>query len=292
VLAARKLLLKYLTFHQSMLRKLTILVLSLALCSTTLACNSAEQRQSQQNPTNNTSSSPTRLSDGRYPVQQAAYNDADGEYSLMLLDTAPGTPSTFRTTNLKMARLTDKEIAAGQKNYLSINGGEAVLHLTEDFKIQYVHNVTENQTNAQTGQQETVVVRQESSFWTPFAGALAGQALGSLLFSPQYYVPPVYQPGTVLTGYGGYGSSYDRAVQQYQTRYQEPPAAVRNRQALRTTGRIRSGSSDRNTSPNANRSTGSGYGSSNLRQSDDGSRTRQEADRPSGFGSKRRARRR
>jgi len=51
--------------------------------------------------------------DGQYPVQQATFNDADGEYSLILLNT-PATP-TFRTTNLQMARLTDEEIKAGQR---------------------------------------------------------------------------------------------------------------------------------------------------------------------------------
>jgi len=50
-------------------------------------------------------------------------------------------------------------------------------------------------------------VRQEGgSFWAPFAGAAAGimgQAIGNALFRPQYYVPPVYQPGaSVLRGFG------------------------------------------------------------------------------------------
>ncbi len=92
------------------------------------------------------------------------------------------------------------------------------MYLTEDFKIEYVHTVTETQTNPQTGQTQTVVVRRESNFWTPFAGALAGQALGSLLFRPQYYVPPMYQPGGVMTGYGGYGNTYTQASERYQSK--------------------------------------------------------------------------
>jgi hypothetical protein len=167
-----------------------------------------------------------------------------------------------------------------------------VMHLSEDFKIEYVHNVTQTQTNPQTGESETVVIRRESNFWTPFAGALAGQALGSLLFTPQYYVPPVYRPGVVITGYGGYGSSYDRAVQSYRARYNEPPAAVRNRQTLRTTGNLRRPSSDRATttrrrSPNVGRSSGSGYGSSELRPSDRSGSTRK---RSGSFGSSSRSR--
>lgn len=251
--------------------------------------------QSYRNPSNNTSSPPpTQLSSGQYPVQQATYNDINGEYSLMLLNTPPGTPSAFRTTDLQMARLTDSEISAGQKGYLEVKGGQQVLHLPEDFKIEYVHNETQNQTNPQTGQPETVVVRQQSSFWAPFAGALAGQAIGSLLFTPRYYVPPVYQPGVVMRGYGGYGNTYGQAVEQYQTRYRVPPPAVKNRQTFRTTGRLKSPSYNqpstiRRAPKYGTRSTGSGYGSSKLRRSNKSYPTRTK--RPSSFGSSRPMRR-
>lgn len=251
----------------------------------------------------------SRLSDGTYPVQQATYDDGDGTYSLMLLNTAPGESSIFRTTNLPMARLTDEEIASGQKSYLKLENNQPSLHLTEDFKIEYVHAVTEAQVNPNTGDRETVVVRHESSFWTPFAGALAGQTLGSLLFTPHYYFPPVYQPGMVLTGYGGYGRTYNQAVKQYQSRYQAPPAEVRNRQ-FRTTGRLRSPSSGQTNIRNqntrnqrsqrdqvttlprrpkavpGNRPSGSGYGTSTLRRSNPSASSRMR--KPSrSFGSSR-----
>lgn len=265
-------------YHMTMFRKLTILLMSLTLCLSTIACGSPTPTQSQsQNRTFNTTSAQTRLADGQYPVQQATYNDANGEYDLMLLNTPAGTSPVYRTTNLQMARLTDADISAGKKSYLNVENGQPALYLTEDFKIQYVHNVTETRTDPQTGQPQTVVVRQESNFWAPFAGAvagqIAGQAIGSLLFRPQYYVPPVYQSGGTLYGYGGYGSSYGQAVERYQTRYQAPPVAVRNRQTLRTTGRFNSPAYEQPTTrrvspPDASRSTGSGYGSSTLRQSD------------------------
>ena len=271
-----------------MLRKVLIVLMSLSLCWTTIACGSPSANQSQQTFNNNVASAPTSISDGKYPVQQATYNDANGEYNLMLLNTPPGSPPVLQTANLQMARLTDEEIDNGEKTYLQVDDGQPIMHLTEDFKIEYVHNVTETQTNPQTGQQETVIVRRESNFWTPFAGALAGQAIGSMLFRPQYYVPPVYQPGGVLTGYGGYGSSYSQAVDRYQDRYSKPPAAVQNRQTLRTTGSIRSNTASgsnsirKPTSTNT-RSTGSGFGSSTLRSS--GSSTKRQIKRPSSFGS-------
>jgi len=87
----------------------------------------------------------------------------------MLLNTPGGTSPLFRTTNLQMARLTEEDIAKGEKTAVEINGDQATLYMTEDFKIEYVHNVTEVRNNPQTGQQETVVIRQESSFWSPFS---------------------------------------------------------------------------------------------------------------------------
>lgn len=282
-----------------MSRKLVAILLSLTLCWTTVACDSPTSTPTQSAPNNVSTSAPNQVGSGKYSVQQATYDDATGEYTLMLLG---ATPPVFRTSDLQMARLTDEEIAKGEKTYAEINGDRAVMHLSEDFKIEYVHNVTQTQTNPQTGQPETVVIRRESNFWAPFAGALAGQALGSLLFTPQYYVPPVYQPGVVITGYGGYGSSYDRAVQSYQARYNEPPAAVRNRQTLRTTGNLRRPSSNRATtrrqSPNAGRASGSGYGSSELRPSNRSGSTRKRSgsfgssagSRSKSFGSSRRRR--
>ena len=274
--------------HPSMFRRFVILVMSLALCWTTLACGETPSVESQA-PNVTSSAAPTqKIPSGQYPVQQATYNDGNGEYSLVLLNTPPGVPSVFRTSDLQMARLTEAEVSSGQQNYLKVNGGQASLHVTEDFKIEYVHNVVETQTDPQTGRQETVVVRQQSSFWTPFAGALAGQVVGNLLFTPRYYVPPVYQPGG-LRGFGGYGNTYGQAVNSYQSRYQAPPAAVRNRQTLRTTGRLRTPtttsrpSTVRRPSTAGNRSTGSGYGSSTLRQS---GRSQPRVNRSSGgFGS-------
>ncbi|MEB3216711.1 MAG: hypothetical protein VKN72_10825 [Nostocales cyanobacterium 94392] len=256
------------------LRKFTAVFLAFSLCFTTVACGGTNQsdqnipqaRNVTQTPTNN------KINDGEYPVQQASYNDADGEYTLFLLNSPK---PTFKTDKLQMARLTDEQIKEGKASYLKVENGEPALYLTPDFKIEYIQNVTETRTDPQTGRQETVVVQRNNGFWAPFAGAIAGQAIGNLLFRPQYYVPPAYQPGrSVYTGFGGYGNSYDVAVDRYRQRYNEPPAAVRNRTTFRTTGNVRRtspGSTVRRTTPSTNtgnsRATGSGFGSSTLKQS-------------------------
>ncbi|MBF2067985.1 MAG: hypothetical protein IGS39_26740 [Calothrix sp. C42_A2020_038] len=279
-------------------RKITVVVLALSLCLTTVACGSGANQVTQTTPQVRNQSATTtsaNLADGQYEVQQASYNDADGVYTLFLLNS---TPPTYRTENLQMARLTDEQIKEGKKSYLQVEGGKPALYLTPDFKIEYVHNVTENRVNPQTGQQETVVVRQQNGFWAPFAGALAGQAIGSLLFRPQYYVPPAYQPGGVITGYGGYGRTYEDAVSSYRSRYNAPPAAVRNRTTFRTTGNLRRNYPNNptvrtqpgtnptiRTQPRAgsNRPSGSGFGSSTLRPSGNSSSVRRNPN--SGFGS-------
>lgn len=259
----------------TLLRKFTVVCLTLTLCITTVACGNSNQTVSQSRNVTRTSSTPTRLSDGQYQVQQASFDDGTGEYTLFLLNT---TPPTFRTENLQMARLTDEEIKEGKSTSLKVENGQPALFMTEDFKIEYIHNVTETQTNPQTGRQETVIVRRESNFWAPFAGAvagnIAGQAIGNMLFRPQYYVPPMYQSGSVLTGYGGYGPTYTQAVSNYRTRYNTAPIVEKNRTTFRTTGNIRRSSPNnsnvRTTTPNTNttnRPTGSGYGSSNLKPS-------------------------
>ncbi|MEH2055352.1 MAG: hypothetical protein V7K97_04080 [Nostoc sp.] len=291
----------------TIVRKFTAVFLALSLCFTTVACGGGNQTNSSPKNVSQTSNA-TRLSDGDYQIQQATYDDASGEYNLFLLNNKP---PTFSTENLQMARLTDDQIKEGKKTYLKVEKGQPILYLTEDFKIEYVHNVTENKTNPQTGQQETVVVRRENSFWAPFAGSvagsLAGQAIGSLLFRPQYYVPPAYQSGQGLNGFGGYGGSYGQAVQNYQTRYNVPPAAVVNRTAFRNTGTIRrsypGNSTIRNTPRSTtgnNRPSGSGFGGSTLRPSGNSSTTKRNSGssfgsgrstaprRSSGFGSRRR----
>jgi hypothetical protein len=265
------------------------MVLTLGL--TTVACGSTSSTVSQGNFSNTVSQTTNQVSSGRFPVQQAEYNDLDGTYTLMLLNTPAGTPPVFKTDKLQMARLTDEQIQQGESTFVEVNGDEGILYLTEDFKIEYVHAVTETQTNPQTGQPETVIVQQRSSFWTPFAGALAGQAIGSMLFSPRYYVPPVYSPGGVMTGVGGYGRTYNDAVSSYRSKYNAPPPVEKNRQNLRTTGNLRrspsSSATKRSTNPNANKSTGSGYGNNKLKQSGNSrpSRTRSNTS----FGSKSRS---
>jgi hypothetical protein len=281
-----------------MLRKLLIIFLAISVGLTAVSCGSNNETKNQTNSSSpsvlSTKNIGTKLADGKYQVQQATYNDGNGEYAVMLLGTAAGAPSVFRNTNLQMARLTEEEVTAKEKAYLNIENGQAALHIPEDFKIEYERSVAQEQTNPQTGQRETVVRREGGGFWAPFAGSvagsLAGQAIGNAIFRPQHYVPPAYQPGG-MRGYGGYGGTYDQAVGNYRQRYNQEPAAVRNRTTLRSTGRLNNGGSfgsNQTARPqvrtDGNRSSGSGFGTSRLGQSDN-YRSKLNSSAPRSFGS-------
>ena len=74
-----------------MLRKIVILLMSLSLCWTTVGCGGSSSSVQEPSLNNNASVSaaPISLDDGKYPVQQATYDDVSGEYNLMLLNTPP-----------------------------------------------------------------------------------------------------------------------------------------------------------------------------------------------------------
>lgn len=273
----------------TMSRKILALFLSLCLCFSTTACTTSNTSTggTKASFVDNTNIPKNNIPDGQYEVLQASFDDLDGQYTLMLLNTPPGSNSVYRTNNLRMARLTDEQIQKGQKTYVEIRGDEATMYLTPDFKIEYIHNETQTVTNPETGKQETVIVRQQSGFWAPFAGALAGQMLGNLLFTPQYYIPPAYSPGVPLTGFGGYGSTYDMAVERYRSQYNSIPLVEKNRQVFRTAGTIKNspGSGITRVRPDGTKATGSGFGASNLKTSGSSSRLRQPSS--SSFGSSR-----
>lgn len=63
---------------------------------TTVACGGGGNQATTPGDNNQTSrtvsnTSNNKLADGQYPVQQAEYNDADGEYTLFLLNATPPT---------------------------------------------------------------------------------------------------------------------------------------------------------------------------------------------------------
>jgi len=128
-------------------------------------------------------------------VQQVTYDDAGEQPGFAQYSSRYA--SVFRSQNLQMARLTDEEIKAGQKSYLKVENGQPVLYLTEDFKIEYVHAVTETQTNPQTGNKKPWLCAGRITSG-PLAGAVAGtwQVKQLVVYCSDHSImPPIYQPG-------------------------------------------------------------------------------------------------
>jgi hypothetical protein len=210
------------------------------------------------------------LAAGTYQVQSIAYDDADGAYRVFLIDPPAGAKPLFVSLDLKMARLTDEEIAAGTKSArLVVDETGPSAHLPPDFAIQYTHQVTEERNG------QVVVVGQQSSTWSPFASAMMGMAVGNMLFGPRYYYPPPYMGGA-MTGFGGAGDSRAAAASHYTSQHGKAPQAAR----LAQSGYSKMPSSSL-------KSTGQGAGSSKLKTNPTSSRPRAKASFGRGFGRRR-----
>lgn len=216
-----------------------------------------------------------RLPAGKYDVQSARYDDATGQYQLFLLGVPQGVKPLYQHTEMQMARIPDEQIAEGKKSYLEVaEDGAAAMYLTPEFQIAYVHNVTEEQINPATQQPETVVVQQHTSSWSPFMAGMTGAMIGNMLFAPRYYFPPPYAAGGMV-GYGGVGQTRQIASQSYAQKFGSEPQASRL---------SKTGMAPRKVSQNGLRSTGSGAGSSRMKQP---ARPARPARRGFGFGRRR-----
>ena len=185
---------------------------------------------------------------GTYQIQTIAYDDADGAWRVFLLDPPAGAKPLYTTTELKLARLTDEEIAAGTTSpRLVVDGTGTSAHLPTEFAIQYTHNEVEERNG------QPVVVQQHTSTWSPFMSAMAGAAIGNMLFSPRYYYPPPWVGGA-MTGFGGSGDTRAAAASSYTQQHGKAPQAAR----LSTSGYAKAPTKGM-------KSSGTGVGSSRLK---------------------------
>lgn len=210
------------------------------------------------------------LPQGAYDVQSISYDDASGAYRVFLLAPPAGHAPLYVSTQLRMARLSDEDLAAGKKSALVVDAEGAVATLTPDFQIAYTHNVTEERGG------EVVVVRQETSTWSPFMSAMTGAMIGNMLFAPRYYYPPPYVGGGVLRGVGGSGATASLAAGDYAQKHGSAPKST----VLSKSGYSKMPSSSL-------KSTGSGAGASRLKTTKPVSPIRRSPFGGRGFGRRR-----
>lgn len=160
------------------MNRLTLLLGTAALLTTTACLQgpSAEEEAKPEKAAPVVESPP--LPQGEYPVQSMSYDDATGLYTMFLLDTPAGTNAQYQTQNLRLAALSDEEVAAGKRAHVVVDAEGPVAKIPQDFQIAYTHNVVEDRGG------EPVVVRQESSMWSPFMMGMTGAMVGQMLFAP------------------------------------------------------------------------------------------------------------
>jgi hypothetical protein len=287
--------------------KRTLSLMMLATASVVLAGTVACQAEAPPEKAAPVQVSPP-LAAGSYEVQSISYDDADGAYRVFLVNPPPGAKPIFVAVDLPMARLTDDDIKAGRATArldvdqpgpvvpaegaapVAVEGAAApaadavvapapaggpvvagpVVRLPQDFAVQYTHNVVEER----GGQQ--VVVRQESSTWSPYMGVRTGTMVGNMLFGPRYYYPPPYMAGG-MSGVGGAGLSRQAAASSYTQQHGKAPQSAR----LSSSGYAKAPSSSL-------KATGSGAGSTRMKSPGTSTGSSKRSFGGGGFGRRRR----
>lgn len=234
-------------YWRTHMNRTTLLLGTAALLFGATACLQSKEEEAPPEQVAPVVESPP-LPTGEYGVQSISFDDASGQYSMFLLDTPPGTPAQFQTQELRLAQLTDEEVAAGKRAHIVVDAEGPVAKIPADYQIAFTHNVVEEKAG------KPVVVQQHSSMWSPFMMGMTGAMVGQMLFAPRHYYPPPYAGGGVMGGVGGAGASRMAATSDYTAKNGAAPQSTR----LSKSGYAKS--------PSAGlKSTGSGAGSSKLR---------------------------
>ena len=250
------------------------------------------------------------LPTGSYEVQSISYDDADGAYRVFLVNPPAGHKPIYTALELPMARLSDEDLQAGKTSArldvdqpgpavaadgvapaaaavdgpaVAADGVAAaaaavavavvagpVVRLPQNFAVSFTHNVVEER----GGQQ--VVVRQESSTWSPFMGVMTGMMVGNMLFGPRYYYPPPYMAGG-MNGIGGAGLTRQAAVSSYTQQHGKAPQSTR----LSSSGYAKAPSSSM-------KASGSGAGSTRMKSAGSSTGPAKRSFGGGGFGRRRR----
>lgn len=266
----------YLRRHLKKTALITTVVAFSALACLSDPASDRTAAQQLEPPARIVSSPP--LPGGRYGVQSVAYDDATGQYRVFVLGTPAGHSSAYQSADLRLAQLDEEALKNGSTSAIEFSAdGAPTLFLTPDYKIEVTHNVTDERVDPSTGRAETIIVRQESSSWSPFASAMMGSMIGNMLFAPRYVVPPPYVAGSPMVGVGGAGVTRQAANQTYAQKFGAEPKSARI---------SNSGFAPRRVSGDSLRSSGAGAGASRLKPSSAPVRPRSK---PSfGFGRRRR----
>lgn len=148
------------------------------------------------------------------------YNDTNDLYRAFVV----GRTEPLRLRGVRLALLSDEEIAAGKKPYVVDDGNGPIARIGSRYQIGVLHGVVEERVLPETNQRQNVVVRTELRMWSPF---LAPKLVGNtnVWHTPAFHYPPPAR-GTALIGTGAHGPTREAAYDAYRRANGALPQAV------------------------------------------------------------------
>jgi hypothetical protein len=154
-----------------------------------------------------------RVPEGSSDIDYVQYNDVTDVYRVFLTGRAnPDEPSRF--ADVRLAHLSDEEIAGGAKSHLKKDGSGGVLWLGSNFRIALLHGVVQQFMDLDTKQPVNVVVHTEKVVWTPFQAPHVVDGV-DMYATPAYHYPPPFKETGALVGVGGFGPTKEAAADSY-----------------------------------------------------------------------------
>ncbi|HEY4223599.1 MAG TPA: hypothetical protein VGO62_19720 [Myxococcota bacterium] len=168
-------------------------------------------------------------SKGQREIEHIQYNDVTDVYRLFLVG-RPNPNEPQRVQFLRLAHMSDADVAAGKKPHLKIDGGGPIAFIGSTFSIGILHGVVEQRADPASGNNVSLVARTERKGWTPFGGKKLIDGADPYT-DPAFYYPPPLHDGP-LFGFGGRGSTKPAAAENYRAQNGALPQAV----IMKTTG--------------------------------------------------------
>ena len=149
------------------------------------------------------------------------YNDTNDLYRAFVV----GRTEPLRLRGVRLALLSDEEIAAGKKPYVVDDGKGPIARIGSRYKIGIIHGVVEERVLPETNKRQNVIVRTELRMWSPF---LVPKLVGdkNVWHTPAFHYPPPAR-GATLIGSGAHGPTREAAYDAYRRTNGALPQAVR-----------------------------------------------------------------
>jgi hypothetical protein len=159
---------------------------------------------------------------GAHDLARLQYNDVNDVWRAFLVGAAADAP--LRLRNVRMALLTDEQLAAGKKPHLVDDGSGPVVLVGPRFRVGLLHGIVEERVD-DDGKRRNIVVRTERKGWSPF---LAPKLVDgkSVFHTPAVHYPPPLG-ARALIGSGGSGPTREAAWDDHRRRHGVLPQAVR-----------------------------------------------------------------